>query len=192
MKSRAQEALDYLINNFQFDTILDVGCGDGYHSIQFLKNNKKVTSTDILPSNSIDVVCGYYEKLQFKPHDITWCSHVLEHQLNVNQFLKKIRSETKLNGYVCITVPPLKHSIVGGHVSLWNAGILMYNLVLAGFNCKEARIKSINYNITVIAKADNFELPKLKYDKGDINRLADFLPDFCKEKFNGDISEYNW
>ena len=117
---------------------------------------------------------------------------MLEHQLNVNQFLKKVRSKTRIGGYTCITVPPLKHNIVGGHVTLWNAGILLYNLVLAGFNCKNAHIKTYNYNITVIAQADDFDLPKLKYDSGDIKRLKPWLPEFVTEPFDGQITEWNW
>lgn len=185
------EALKKLILNYDFNTVLDIGCGKGKHSAVFKKFNKLVTPTDYY-KRFPEVVEGLYQDLTFAPHDITWASHVLEHQLNINDFLKKVRKETKEEGHTCITVPPLKHSIVGGHVCLWNAGILMYNLVLAGFDCKNASIKKYGYNITVIAQAKSFELPKLNYDSGDINKLKPWLPEFCIEGFNGDIDEWNW
>jgi SAM-dependent methyltransferase len=188
---RAGDAIEKLLNEFDFLTVLDIGCGKGTHTDIFKSHNKIVTSTDYT-SRFSGVVSGLYQDLTFEPHDLTWASHVLEHQLNVNSFLKKVRSETKEGGYTCITVPPLKHNIVGGHVCLWNAGLLLYNLVLAGFNCKNASIKKYGYNITVIAKADTFKIPKLKYDSGDITALKPWLPEFCQENFNGNIEIWNW
>jgi len=188
---RAGEALKFCIEKYHFNTVLDVGCGYGLHSDIFKKFEKTVTSTDIAPLYKDAIITNYMDT-KFEKHDLTWASHVLEHQLDVNKFLKKIRTETKTGGYTCITVPPLKHEIVGGHVNLWNAGLLMYNLVLAGFNCKNVNIKQYNYNITVIAQADDFSLPNLFYDAGDIEKLRPWLPDFCAEPFNGDIKEWNW
>jgi SAM-dependent methyltransferase len=187
----AGDAIEKLLKDFNFSTVLDIGCGKGIHTDIFQKHNKIVTATDYYKQFP-NVVEGLYQDLKFEPHDITWASHVLEHQLNVNDFLKKVRKETKEGGYTCITVPPLKHSVVGGHVCLWNAGLLLYNLVLAGFDCKTACIKKYGYNITVIAKASSFDLPKLNYDSGDITLLKPWLPEFCNEGFNGDIDNWNW
>jgi SAM-dependent methyltransferase len=188
---RAKPALKYVFKYMNFDTVLDVGCGHGVHSTIFKEAGKKVTSTDystLYPGTII----GLYNNLEFQTHDLTWASHVLEHQPDPHQFLKKMRNETKEGGWTCITVPPLKHSIVGGHVSLWNAGLLMYHLVLAGFNCKDAKIHQQDYNISIIARAESFLLPELNYDSGDVDTLAPWLPAFCKEGFNGDIKEWNW
>lgn len=181
----------YCLNKKAFNTVLDIGCGHGRHSAIFESHGKTVTATDIAPFYNKSIQ-GKYLDLEFEPHDLTWVSHVLEHQLDVNTFLKKVRKETKIGGYTCITVPPLKHNIVGGHVSLWNAGLLLYNLVLAGFNCKNANIKVYGYNITVIATAEEFSIPKLNYDGGDITLLKPWLPDFCEEGFDGIINEWNW
>ena len=188
---RAGHSLEFLLTTKKFRSVLDIGCGYGLHSDIFKKYDKEVTSTDIAPLYN-SAVLGNYMELMFEPHDLTWASHVLEHQLNINSFLKKVRKETKLGGYTCITVPPLKHEIVGGHVNLWNAGLLMYNLVLAGFNCKHVHIKQFKYNISVIARAEEFKLPDLYYDAGDIQKLKPWLPEFCKEPFDGNIQEWNW
>lgn len=190
-KYRSDQALTFLLENINFQSVLDIGCGLGKHSSFFENKNKQVTSTDIKEFYQKAIV-GNYLDLNFVPHDVTWISHVLEHQLNVNKFLKKVRTDTKIGGYTCVTVPPSKREIVGGHVSIWNAGLLLYNLVLAGFNCRNAHIKKYNYNITVIARADDFILPELNYDSGDINLLKPWLPDFCIEGFNGDIDQWNW
>lgn len=77
---------------------------------------------------------------------------MLEHQLNPNIFLKKVYSVIKEDGYLCIIVPPRKPIIVGGHVSIWNAGLLMYHLIHAGFDCSNASIFQYDYNIGIIIK----------------------------------------
>ena len=108
-------------------------------------------------------------------------------------FLKKIFNDLKEGGILAITVPPLKHEIVGGHVTLWNAGLLLYQLVLAGFNCKEVSVKSYGYNISVVLKKQSIlNYPELSYDKGDIEKLHAFFPKGFYEPFNGDVRILNW
>lgn len=191
MKTLGLDAIYKIINEFEFDTVLDIGCGNGSHTKIFRDLGKIVTPTDYCKKFD-GVIEGLYENLEFKEHDVTWVCHVLEHQLNPHNFLRKVWCDTKINGHICVTVPPLKHNIVGGHVSLWNAGLLMYHMVLAGFNCKNAKIKKYGYNISVIAKKEIFIIPKLNYDIGDIELLNLWLPDFCRQGFDGNIEEYNW
>ena len=128
-------------------------------------------------------------------YDAIWCSHILEHQVNPNIFLKKIKSLLKKDGYFGIVVPPRKPFIVGGHVTLWNAGLLLYNLVLAGFDCsKECYIKQYDYNIGIIIRNVDIEsLPEdLSMDKGDIEKLSKYFPFEVGHNFNGDIMIFNW
>lgn len=128
-----------------------------------------------------------------KSYDAVWCAHVLEHQLNPNIFLKKIHSLVKEGGFLCIIVPPRKPIIVGGHVSIWNAGLLMYHLIHAGFDCSNAIVYQYDYNIGIILKK-NIILPKLHYDIGDAERLKDFFPKPLStetDSFNGDILKLN-
>ena len=127
-------------------------------------------------------------------YDAVWCAHVLEHQLNPNLFLKKIHSIIKENGYLCIIVPPRKPIIVGGHVSIWNAGLLLYHLVHAGFDCSHPTIYQYDYNICIIIKKKTIILPKIHYDIGDIIKLKKYLPDYlptATDSFNGDILKLN-
>lgn len=86
----------------------------------------------------------------------------------------------------------MKNEIVGGHVSIWNAGLLIYNLVMAGFDCRRAAILRYSYNISCIIEKRSIVLPKdLNYDYGDIEKLSMYLPQGLAEGFNGDIYELN-
>lgn len=190
-----------------FNTVLDIGAGGLKTTEQFIKNNKitdicdydesefRFKNTKVDKTKINEIYIGNFIDINFnKIYDAIWCSHVLEHMLNPNIFLKKIHSLIKEGGYLCIIVPPRKPQIVGGHVSIWNAGLLLYHLVHAGFDCSNAIIHQYDYNIGIIIKKKNIKLPKLNYDTGDIMKLKDFFPKELNiefDSFNGDILNLN-
>lgn len=196
----ANEAFDKLTKEYVFKSVLDIGCGSGKHSLLFHEKGKDVTAIDLRPPKAapfITVEGNYiYYTCAKGEFDCIWASHVLEHQLNPHTFLTKIFHDLKPGGVLAITVPPLKHEIVGGHVSLWNMGLLFYRLVLAGFDCTEAIGKAYDYNISVIVrkKPSDVKLHDLGFDSGDIEKLQKFFPrgHSWPEGFNGDIKNINW
>ena len=192
---RSDQGRDKLITLLKPNsTILDVGSGAGAHAKVFESKGHKVDTVDFF--NTCTYQGNYMDLNIEKEYDAIWCSHCLEHQLNPNNFLQKIKSNTKENGLIAITVPPLKHEIVSGHMTLWNAGLLLYNLVVTGINCNEAIAKRYGYNITVITKKKSFEVPKLKYDADDLITLKDYFPPSIKRNekgwFNGDLESVDW
>lgn len=205
--SLSGRALWKLIRDYDFQTVLDIGSGEGHQAAILLNHGKTVTALDYGESPyfkardpKISTVIGDFNTFQFPDqYDCTWASHVLEHQLNPHIFLTKIHAITKEDGIVAITVPPLKHQIVGGHISLWNAGLLLYRLVLAGFDCKEASILQYGYNISVIVRKKTIEFPNVVFDMGDIRTIRPYLPESLPfnsnnndDPFNGNILRLNW
>ncbi|WP_339816150.1 class I SAM-dependent methyltransferase [uncultured Imperialibacter sp.] len=204
----AGQALYKVINDFEVQTVLDVGSGEGLHSDVFLKAGKVVTSIDYGDSVYFKKKRGDQECIvaDFNEHkfetqfDCLWCSHVLEHQVDVQRFLTNAHNNLKEGGVLAVTVPPLKHVIVGGHVSLWNAGLLLYRLVLAGFNCKDASVLCYGYNISVVVVKDSVDVSnKIEYDSGDIRKIKNYLPNGIKfhsnavdDLFYGRIHKLNW
>jgi len=187
------EAARKLVKDYSFNTLLDIGSGPKSSAYSlFTDNGKTVTRQDINPDYQPDLLGDFNNLAIVDQYDCVWCSHVLEHQLNVNHFLTKIFHTLKDGGVLAITVPPRKDEIVGGHVALWNAGLLLYNLILAGFDCKNAAVKSYGYNISVIVEKKTAILPNLNYDTGDINALNEFFPLGVFEGFDGNIQELNW
>jgi len=177
--------------------ILDIGAGKlNVHANIFREAGFTVDTVDFFEESTY---IGDFNQIQIKEkYDVIWASHCLEHQLNVNSFLKKIHNTLKPNGYVAITVPPLKHEIVGGHVNLWNGGLLIYNLILAGFDCSNIMIKKYDYNISGIVRKTNSKIPEasLVYDSPDLITLKDFFPKKLSYRknniFDGDIESLNW
>ncbi len=174
---------DDLVDSYR--TVLDVGSGDGEHAAAFRAAGKQVTQTDLRTD-------GDYLLTDYPAHDLVWCSHVLEHALNPHDFLLKLALDCKDGGVLAITVPPLKPQIVGGHVNLFNAGLLLYRMALAGIDCKEAAVKTYDYNCSVIVRKRSFFMPKLAYDSGDVTALAPYLPSCLTEGATGDIASWNW
>jgi SAM-dependent methyltransferase len=189
-----------LLDEFTFETVLDVGCGAGQQTDIFLKHGKQVTTVDYGRSVYFETnhgptttLIGEFCNMHFDgQYDCVWASHILEHQTNAGLFLNKLHSVTKEDGVICVTVPPVHHRVLGGHVSLWTGGLLLYNLVLAGFDCKHASILRYGFNITVIVKKRSVDVPDLVYDKGDVDAIAEFLPAGLKEGFDGNITRLNW
>lgn len=206
---RAYEAMDKLLADYQFESVLDIGCGEGIHSEEFLRSGKDVTAIDYGESvyfkrnkHRVKTIIGDVNTYDFggNQFDCIWCAHVLEHQLNPHLFLKKLHSILKEGGVLAITVPPLKNTVVGGHVSLWTGGILLYHLVLAGFDCHEAAVKKYGYNISVIVRKKTVDVkPLIHYDTGDIKCIKAYLPDELNYSvtttdtpFDGDIESVGW
>ena len=197
------ETLSLVIDKYKPTYILDIGCGGFKHTIPFVNEGSSVTGIDLgnqtIPEGMEEKILlaqADFNQVSLLPgsFDCVWASHVLEHQVNPGMFLSKCYTVLSNEGVFAVTVPPMKGRIVGGHVSLWNAGLLLYHMILAGFDCSEAHVKSYGYNVSVVVKKKRAILPELKFDAGDITALQQFFPKGLdiKENFDGEIKEHNW
>lgn len=194
----ARHAMQFVLDKYPFESVLDIGSGEGLHAEVFRKHGKRVVTLDSnthwgKPDILADFTEGSHEIMNHGPFDLWWCSHVLEHQCNPGVFLDVLFNRMHENDILAITVPPAKHEIVGGHVTIWNAGLLLYNLILARFDCSKAHVKQHEYNISVVMRKKSIDkLPDLVMDSGDIEKLAPYFPMPVKQGFNGLIKEVNW
>jgi SAM-dependent methyltransferase len=192
---KATQALDRLLSDYpDVVTVLDIGSGDGEHAKAMRARGKYVTTVSLKePADYVGAypdACGSFRGV---PFDAVWASHVLEHQANVGRFLSACFHDLREGGVLAVTVPPLKHQIVGGHLTLWNGGLLLYNLIVAGFDCREARVSSAyGYNLSVIVRKRQADLPALNCDCGDIEKLRSFFPFRAEHGFDGRLESVNW
>lgn len=181
----SEEALKLLLKEKDLKTVLDIGSGSGQHAWMLRNEGFVVTTLSLEPP--ADIIGDFADLPEDVIYDAIWAAHVLEHQLNPGAFLKKCFRLIRDNGIFSVTVPPLKHEIVGGHVNLYNAGLLIYQCILAGFDCSAANVRKYDYNISLTVRKKEAILPKLRMDNGDIDLLSRFFPFDVKEGFNGDF-----
>lgn len=188
------EALSLLLREYRFDSVLDVGCGDGRQAQHLRAHGKRVTtiSFEAYAGFQPDYTGDFEAYRSERRFDVVWCSHALEHQANVGRFLQRLLEFAKPDGLLAITVPPARPYIVGGHLTVWNAGLLLYNLIVAGIDCRHARLKAYGYNLSVLVPARRAQLPPLRHDAGDIERLAPFFPMPVRQGFDGRIEQIGW
>jgi SAM-dependent methyltransferase len=188
-----------------FRSVLDIGAGNLAATNFFQSAGKKCTATinnaefysplilnDVKIYRDIDV-----EKLPFmmEKFDAVWCAHVLEHTLNPGQALLSIRKKIRRNGILFLMGPPFKHSVVGGHLSVgWNLGILMYFLILCGFDVKNGSFIRHGYNLAAFVRRGELPSVRLNNDAGDIELLSDYFPSCinASQGFDGNLSSVNW
>lgn len=199
-KANSDQGLDLLLK-IKPAAVLDIGSGrKERHANLMRKSGIKVDTVDFF--NTATYTGDFMEVDIKKKYDAVWTAHCLEHQLNVHNFLLKTKDVLKEDGILCITVPPMKEQVVGGHLTVWNSGLLLYNLVIAGFDCRNAKIKTYGYNISVFVKKNSsIKLPNnLPRDSGELRMLKNFFPKEIsqeissgrKEFFSGNIQELNW
>ena len=183
--------------------VLDIGGGNLLASSFFVEQGFIVDVCDFetspyitkeaLVSSGINLfINGDFNNIEItQKYDLVWASHVLEHQPNLHNFILKILKVISNIGYLAIAVPPRKPFIVSGHINLFNPGLLIYRLVLAGLDCSNAKVFQYDGNICFFGKVKKVNLPKLNYDVGDIEILSKFFPNSPADGFNGDFMYCN-
>jgi SAM-dependent methyltransferase len=194
------QALARLLEYDDVLRVIDIGCGAGQQAEIMRQSGREVTTVALIAP--ADHVGDYLKSLiPGEPWDAIWASHVLEHQPNPGAFLSRCFQDLRADGVLAVTVPPPKHEIVGGHLSLWNTGLLVYHLIVAGFDCRQARVSEPyengdgydKYNISVIVRKRRAVPSRpLVYDAGDIETLAEFFPLPVTHGFDGRLPAINW
>jgi len=167
------------------ESVLDIGSGMGYHSMAFLANGaKRVVGVDpmlcCLEHDNYEHKQDPYEELDLgdEQFDVVWCSHVLEHIPNVQHFLSHLHKWLKPDGYLAISVPTDRQQRLHiGHLTLWTPAHLVYNLICAGWDCKDAIWYTGNISIgLMVKKKDLIDLSWRTSLPSEVTALNEFTP----------------
>jgi SAM-dependent methyltransferase len=148
----------------EIETVADCAVGSGHHAIAFLSQGKSVIGIDTSPAKISHPryrhVQERIENIDLVPVDLVWSSHTLEHVENPGLFLSTMRRWIKPGGWLAIAVPPGPSEYFHvGHLSTWTPANLMYHLVVSGWNCKEAKWYTEDWDIAVlIQKVDDIDM----------------------------------
>lgn len=187
-------ALLQLINKHdsEFKTVLDIGAGAGEHSRFLQLYDKETFSVDL--HKSADYVGDFMTCNIDRKFDVVWCSHVLEHQRNIGAFLEKIYAVLEDDGLLAISVPVHpRERLISGHITSWNAGLLIYNLVLAGFDCREASfIQTFDLSLIVRKRPASGGDVLSSAGYAPLEELAHYFPFPVTTGANAEVRSLNW
>jgi len=165
-------------------TVMDIGTGLGVVSTVFLSLEYDVTGISLGEGTSKNLSYDNYTHvkenlfdLDLPPVDIVWSGMMIEHMPNVNLFLEKCRRLTKPGGWFCIVAPSDETDVlVDGHLTFWTPAHLIYNLVIAGFDCSEALWYTEGRDLGLMVQRKDRPQVDLNYDRGDLEALAPYFP----------------
>lgn len=184
------ECINYLLNNFDFESILDVGCGKMPYLDLFLKKRKKYLGIDLNPwqENGNHFINTSLDNMPTNDKfDCVFSSHVIEHIQNTREFIDSMKSKVKDGGVLCIIFPRPKDLIVGGHVHVFNHGIMLYNIILSGIDCSKFKCLSYGNSNCVLGICRKVEFNfELCHDHGDIELLKKYFPKELRDRIHGD------
>lgn len=109
-------------------------------------------------------------------------------QRNLGLYLDAAFNALKEDGVCIVICPAFTNSIGSGNAnSLWNAGYILYNLIMAGFDCKKSKVSTFENEIQLSAyktgrRAKTFSIAD----------CFDYFPVDVYQHFNGNIKEVNW
>ena len=116
-------------------------------------------NADPNPSFAVDFFGDYLDLELDRQFDCIWCSHVLEHVRNPGRFLDKMFDDLKDGGILALSVPfnefnSQPTTFTMGHHNRYNALLLLYQMVSAGFDCcgEQLALKIYNRQISVILR----------------------------------------
>jgi len=192
-------------SNIKFNSILDIGLGEGGASTYFALKGKKVTALGLDIENynylkklfaklDVEIIKTTLKNFKIrKVFDAIWASNILEHQLNVEQFLNKCNSLLNDHGWLCIMIPSYDNKVLEEHINNgWNMGQLMYNLLLAGYNIKHGHFIKHGYNTCAFVQKTKKILPQIRMDLGDMEAIKELWPLDVRQGFDGNIDKINW
>ncbi len=190
--------LNKLILASEFRFVLDVGCGLG--DLFYYMDSKAIefegVGVDVVEEEQLLFTGFEYLKSDFlnlhldRKFDLVFSSHVIEHVPNTGDFLTKFFSFLKPGGYFCLIWPPPKEQVVGGHVHVFNMGLMLYNLVRMGVDCREVKMYRSGYNLAIIGRYCTFELPDLTFNRYELEALAPYFPCPVEHGFDGRLRRY--
>jgi len=192
------EVVEQFCKQYAFENILDIGCGKGACFPALLATEAQVIGVDLLPPSQVALQVGDRQARYVQGNFLTErpagtyqaviASHVVEHMPDTEKFLRAMFASLEPGGAFCLIWSPPKSTIVGGHVHVFNTGLMLYNLVRIGVDCRQVECIECGYSLAIMGKYQPFDPPQLVYDDGDIELLAPYFPFPVEQDFEGNAT----
>jgi glycosyltransferase involved in cell wall biosynthesis len=112
----------------------------------------------------------------------------MHRQRNLGTYLDRAYDLLSSKGVCIILCPAYSNNVGSGNTnSLWNAGYIIYNLIMAGFDCKNSKVSTFEGEIQLSASKTHRRAKSFS-----ISDCFDYFPFDVYQHFNGNIKELNW
>lgn len=112
----------------------------------------------------------------------------IHRQRNLGSYLDRAYNLLSPKGVCIVLCPAYSNNIGSGNTnSLWNAGYIIYNLIMAGFDCKNSKVSTFESEIQLSASKTHRRATSFS-----IADCFDYFPFDAYQHFNGNIKELNW
>lgn len=182
----------------RFDSLIDVGSGGDNHKRFFQKFCDNVYTNDFDETLEGQNYPGDFMQIEFdRKFQVVYASNVLEHSRNVGLFIEKLFAICEDDGWVSIMVPrPHLNRLLSGHITTWTTSTLIYNIVMCGFDCSNAKVCNGVYEKSVLVQKRPIKNdPDFVYRSGvvdDVGKLAKFFPWPVSHKGAGILPSVHW
>jgi len=135
-------------------TVLDIGCGDGWASVEMSIRGAQVVGTDLSSVPPVLLIENRipYQQIPTANYDIGWCHHVLEHIQDPILFLQELHERID---QLWVTVPEeIGHGFAKGHINRYNMQLLIEHLRRAGWNVERGSYIARAGNLTAVVRSD--------------------------------------
>ena len=193
-----------LLEKHEFDTVLDFGAGWQRRCDTLLASGRSVsallspeTPPGNVPAKAIPYQGTIHSAVLPNTFDCIIAVNVLHQERDPQRFLRRLHDLLPERSLLALTVPALRHPMLQGELSIWNAGLVLYHLVLAGFDCSNVQCLTQEAEISIILEKNAIDPWEEDSPRPPLGTLRRHLPqalDFVHEPawFNGDIPELNW
>ena len=198
-------ALGKMITGYDFKTVLEIGSREGAAARAFEFCDKEVFTVEVDPAYQCRYTGDFLDVKFDRQFDAFWASHVLEHQRNPGLFLDRAFDCLNEGGLLALTIPSALAPLLMGHPTIMTPSHLIYHLVCAGFDCREAAIRNYDWQFSILLRKRSNGLVRRSfgaYPEGcgiaSVPRLFDFFPPMIGEPLQrdnamwGEINELNW
>jgi SAM-dependent methyltransferase len=135
-----------------FESILDIGAGAGYHSKYFETMGHTVTACDmrdrfLFKDSTIEFHESTLDGLPSnKKYDAIFASHIIEHIMDLGGFLAKLKNLLNDGGYLFVFVPNTHYTETGHWLEGWSIPQLGVMLSSLGFDCRDSFFTTFGYH----------------------------------------------
>ena len=148
----------------KFDSIIDIGAGEGLQSAWFHKHGKRVMAVDIRkPTATVPYILADAHDLPFPDNsiDAVWTHHAFEHLRDPLGALLEASRILKPGGYLFFTVPQIGETMSSGHINAYNMPLVILHLASCGFDCKDGKFGKFRSHLrAMVRKIDTPAMPQ--------------------------------